>query len=97
VTVHTDDPGAALSAGVGMGVIERVEIANMHRQTVAREGRPLEAVPDQEPEESGVVVVAVGSGNRRLFEGLGARVVVEGGQSMNPSTAEILAAIESLP
>src|SRR5262249_42768730 len=44
-----------------------------------------------------VVAVAAGAGNRRLFESLGATRVVEGGQSMNPATAELLDAIEAVP
>jgi hypothetical protein len=97
VHVHTDDPGAALSTGTAVGVIDRVEIANMHEQTVRREERLLRAVPDP-PEEraSAAVAVVAGSGNRRLFESLGAGRVVEGGQTMNPSTADLLAAIEAV-
>jgi DAK2 domain fusion protein YloV len=91
VHVHTDDPGAALGAGTQVGVIEGVEIANMHRQTEQREERLLEAVADA---VSDVVAVVAGDGNRRLFENLGAARVVEGGQSMNPSAADLVAAIE---
>jgi DAK2 domain fusion protein YloV len=93
VHVHTDDPGAALSLGVAQGVLEGVEIANMHRQTEEREARLLELVPD--PQECEVVAVVAGEGNARIFCSLGATQIVEGGQSMNPSTAEILAAVEA--
>lgn len=97
VHVHTDDPGAALSLATRLGVIEAVEIADMHRQTAERETRLLEAVPDLEagPTECDVVAVVAGAGNIRLYGSLGAARVVEGGQSMNPSTADILAAIEA--
>jgi DAK2 domain fusion protein YloV len=95
IHVHTDDPGKALSLGVAQGTIDRVEIADMHKQTDAREERLLAAVPT--PSRSSVVAVAAGPGNRRLFESLGAARVVEGGQSMNPSTAELVAAIEAAP
>ncbi len=74
-----------------MGVIEEVDIKNMHLQTVEREERLLTTADTA----SGVVAVCAGEGTRRLFESLGA-VCVEGGQSMNPSTAEIAAAIERL-
>jgi DAK2 domain fusion protein YloV len=94
VHVHTDDPGAALSLGTRVGTIDRVEIANMHEQTQQREDRLLQALPDAP--RSGVVAVVVGDGNRRLFEDLGATRVVEGGQTMNPSTADLVAAIESV-
>lgn len=90
VHVHTDDPGAALSLGTAIGTIAGVEIADMHRQTAEREQRLEHA----DPSGTAVVAVVAGAGNRRLFESLGARVV-EGGQTMNPSTKELLAAIEA--
>ena len=103
VHIHTDDPGAVLSLGVAIGTIDGVEIANMHEQTHQREERLLAVVPDPPAERAttGVVAVVAGSGNRRLFEslasGIGPIAIVEGGQTMNPSTADLLAAIESLP
>jgi DAK2 domain fusion protein YloV len=84
--VHTDDPGRALSVGVTHGTIAGVEIANMHAQTVARESRLAERAPCE------AVAVAAGAGNRRLLESLGAWVV-DGGRTMNPSTADLLAAL----
>jgi len=96
VHVHTDDPGRALSLGVARGVVEGVEIANMHAQTQEREARLLHAVPDAEAAASAVVAVASGDGNRALFESGGAHVV-DGGRTMNPSTADLVAAIEAAP
>ena len=93
VHVHTDDPGAALSLGTRAGGIEGVEIADMHRQTEQREERLLAVLPTT---RSGVVAVVAGDGNRRLFERLGAERVVEGGQTMNPSTADLLEAIDGV-
>jgi uncharacterized protein len=95
IHVHTDDPGAALSLGTRAGVIEGIEIADMHRQTEQREERLLAALPGVEA-RTAVVAVVAGDGNRRLFEDLGAGQVVEGGQTMNPSTADLLEAIESV-
>ena len=92
VHVHTDDPGAALSVGARLGALEAIEIANMHRQSDEREERLLHAVPAS-PNRTDAVAIAAGAGNRRLFESLGA-LVVEGGQSMNPSTADIVSALE---
>jgi uncharacterized protein len=92
VHVHTDDPGAALSAGAAQGVLEGVEVANMHRQTEQREERLSHGAENA----TDVVAVVAGAGNRAIFESLGAARVVEGGQSMNPSTAELVAALESL-
>jgi len=101
IHVHTDDPGAALTLGTRVGVIEGIEIANMHEQTRDRETRltvPVEGSLDGLPTlETGVVAVVPGDGNRRLFESLRATRVIEGGQTMNPSTAEIHSAIEATP
>jgi len=94
VHVHTDDPGAALSLGTGVGTIEGVEIADMLRQTEERDERLLAALPGG-ASRSGVVAVVAGDGNRRLFESLGAERVIEGGQTMNPSTADLLAAVDA--
>ena len=86
--VHTDDPGAALRAGTAMGVIERVEIANMHLQSAQREERLSHPGPDDR--RTAVVAVVTGEGNRRLFESMGATGIVDGGETMNPSTEELV-------
>jgi DAK2 domain fusion protein YloV len=97
VHVHTDEPGAALALATGLGTIEGVEIANMHRQTVERERRLESSLAGVPTLETGLVAVVPGEGNRRLFESYGATRVIEGGQTMNPSTAEIVAAVEATP
>jgi hypothetical protein len=91
VHVHTDEPGLALAVGTRLGVIERVEIVNMHEQTVRREERLLRAV--EELPATAVVAVVAGDGNRKLFESFGA-LVIEGGQSMNPSVGELSDALD---
>jgi DAK2 domain fusion protein YloV len=91
--VHTDDPGAALRAGTALGVLERVEIANMHLQTTQREDRLSHGEIDTE-RKTAVVAVVSGEGNRRLFESMGATGIVDGGETMNPSTEELLDAID---
>jgi hypothetical protein len=96
IHVHTDDPGRALTLGVARGVVEGVEIANMHAQTQEREARLLHAVPDTTAAACAVIAVAAGDGNRALFESGGASVV-DGGRTMNPSTADLVAAIEAAP
>jgi DAK2 domain fusion protein YloV len=98
VHVHTDDPGAALTIGTHAGTIDRIEIANMHEQTLEREERLLAVVPDAPAAQSGVVAVVAGDGNRALFESLalGPVTIIEGGQTMNPSTADLLRAVQSL-
>jgi uncharacterized protein len=95
VHVHTDDPGAALTIGTRVGTIDRIEIANMHEQTHEREERLLAAVPAA---TCGIVAVVAGDGNRAEFVNVapGLVTVVEGGQTMNPSTADLLRAVQSL-
>ena len=97
VHVHTDEPGTALALGTQVGTIEGVEIANMHRQTEQREERLTAPTGSLPILETGLVAVVPGAGNRRLFESYGATRIVEGGQTMNPSTADIVAAIEAVP
>jgi DAK2 domain fusion protein YloV len=92
VHVHTDDPGRALTLGVSRGTIGGIEIANMHAQTQQREDRLLHvAAPGHAP--AAIVAVTSGAGNRALFESAGAHVV-DGGDTMNPSTADLVDAIE---
>ena len=95
VHVHTDDPGRALSAGVARGVVGGVEVANMHEQALEREERLLHVVASEGARASLVAVVS-GAGNRALFESGGA-IVVDGGETMNPSTSDLVAALESAP
>jgi DAK2 domain fusion protein YloV len=92
VHLHTDEPGRALALATAAGDVEEIDIKNMHVQTAERTQRLVE----RQTGVTAAVAVCLGAGNRRLFESLGA-VCVEGGETMNPSTAEIAAAIESLP
>jgi DAK2 domain fusion protein YloV len=93
VHVHTDEPGRALQLATGMGVVEAVEVVNMHRQTAEREERLREAA---ELSPTAVAAVSVGDGNRLLFESAGA-TVVDGGETMNPSTEALVRAIAAAP
>jgi DAK2 domain fusion protein YloV len=90
VHVHTDAPGDVLALATRVGVLEEVDIKNMHVQAVEREERLAREVT-----VCGAVAVCAGDGNRKLFESLGA-TCVEGGQSMNPSTADLVGAAERL-
>jgi DAK2 domain fusion protein YloV len=91
VHVHTDDPGRALGLATALGEVEEVDIKNMHVQVAGRTERL-----EREVGVTAVVAVVLGNGNRGLFESLGA-VCVDGGETMNPSTADLLAALESVP
>ena len=95
VHVHTDDPGAAISAATALGAIDEVEINDMHAQTAAREAR-LSAVVAPPELETGLVVVSQGAGNREIFLSEHA-TVVEGGQTTNPTVGDIVDAIEATP
>ena len=88
VHVHTDDPDSAKALFDGVGAIEHEDIADMHEQVAERSAR-LRG-------RTAAVAVASGAGMRALFEGLGA-AVVDGGPTLNPSTNDILSAIEALP
>ncbi|MCB0880798.1 MAG: DegV family EDD domain-containing protein [Thermoleophilia bacterium] len=96
VHVHTDDPGAALTLGTRHGGISGVEISDMRQQTVERVERlshgGVEAVPHRRCD---VVAVVDGAGNEDLVRARGARGIVKGGQTLNPSTEEILEAIDA--
>ncbi len=94
IHVHTNDPGAVLSTAVTHGTINAVEINDMHAQTKARDERLRGRA--QEPAGTAVVAVVVGDGNKEIFRQLGCRAIVDGGQSMNPSAAQLLEAIEEL-
>jgi uncharacterized protein len=105
--IHTDDIGAAVEAAIDIGrprkirvtdLLEEVEEERWVREAGAAAGGG-EDLPEHldQPVPTAVVAVASGDGVRRIFHSLGVRRVVTGGQSMNPSTAELLAAVEDAP
>jgi DAK2 domain fusion protein YloV len=89
VHVHTDTPEAAVALFEGAGQVTNLDVADMRKQMAERAAR-LEAG------RTGVVAVAAGDGLERLFAELGAHVV-PGGETLNPSTYELLAGIHSVP
>ena len=103
VHVHTNDPGKALSEGVKYGQFETVKVENMRIQHanagwVEEQGVEQPTYERAEPEnEYGFVAVAAGDGLRHLFKDLGSDQIVSGGQTMNPSTDDILNAIQATP
>ena len=98
VHVHTNNPGGALSFGVELGEVTDVEVLNMPADRRAKnppeepEAAPDEGIP-AERKASGMVAVSLGDGFSHIFRDLGVDVVVEGGQTMNPSIDDILQAI----
>ncbi|MBN2303546.1 MAG: DAK2 domain-containing protein [Anaerolineae bacterium] len=111
VHVHVHDPGRPLSYGVSLGTISDIVVENMQEQFheyvqersekshVAASHAPLPELnmPDLEEDDIGVVSVASGEGIARVFRQLGATELVMGGQTNNPSTQEILDAIQRVP
>jgi DAK2 domain fusion protein YloV len=99
VHVHSPEPGTPISYGASVGSISRVIVENMQEQyqdfILSKAQRP--SAPAEPLSGIGTVVVAPGQGLMTVFESLGATVVVAGGQTMNPSTEELLQAIESTP
>ena len=102
VHVHTDQPNKALEEGLKFGPLLTVKIENMREQHTAKviEGTadaPKERVIVPAEKKFGFVAVAAGEGLKSLFTDLGADVVVQGGQTMNPSTDDILHAVDAVP
>ena len=102
VHVHLLRPGDALNYAVGFGALAQIEITNMdlQREALHRAAQATTGAPDlhEEPVAAiGVVAVAPGPGFEAIFRSLNVDAVVGGGQTMNPSTEDLLAAIERLP
>ncbi|MGC1185092.1 MAG: DAK2 domain-containing protein, partial [Candidatus Dormiibacterota bacterium] len=95
VHLHTKQPWVLLAKAAQLGQIERLKVEDMTAQHAQAKQRAQGSGPDVELQPLGVVVVAQGEGFRELFLGLGAAAVVEGGQSRNPSTEQILQGIEA--
>jgi len=106
VHVHVDDPGVPISYGVGRGTLLDVVVENMHEQyqefvrARAAAGPPSVPIPvenqEVKPGQIAVIAVAPGEGIAGVFESLGVARVIFGGQTMNPSTEEIIAAMETV-
>ena len=95
VHVHTADPGEALSLGVRLGTLHKVKVDNMQEQHEALVQGRAPAQKTAPPAALGVVAVAPGPGLAEVFTSMGA-AVVPGGQTMNPSAQEIIAAADTL-
>ena len=94
IHVHTDRPDRVLAHMLEMGQIFKVFIHNMDMEAAERTEKIAEDKASEPLKELGVVAVAVGAGARDMFVAMGVDEVVEGGQTMNPSTADLLKACE---
>lgn len=103
VHVHTNDPGLAIQRALKYGVLSNMKIDNMrleHQEKIMKEQQMKEQEQKKEPEmphkEVGFIAVSVGEGMSEIFKGLGADYIIEGGQTMNPSTEDMLNAIDKV-
>lgn len=103
IHVHTNDPGTAIQEGIKFGQLTSIKIDNMRIQHQAKVNEAAQIKADEQyvpvdPQNSyGFVAVCAGSGLAALFHDLGVDNVVSGGQTMNPSTQDILRAIMATP
>jgi hypothetical protein len=111
VHVHLDKPGRALDYGIGQGHVTDVVVENMQLQyeefKASSEAAKQEATPSppadegmalpEKPNDIAIVAVVSGQGLERIVRSLGADAIVPGGQTMNPSTQDLLEAIEDVP
>ena len=97
VHVHTDNPGLALQKALEIGALHNMKIENMREQhSSIFTGEEKKEAKAEEPKAAlGVVSIAAGSGIAEIMTSLGATEVIEGGQTMNPSTEDILEAIKA--
>ena len=102
IHVHTNDPGLAIQKALTYGQLSRMKIDNMreeHQEKLIKEAEKLaaeqKAAAPKEPRKSvGFIAVSIGSGMNEIFKELGVDYIIEGGQTMNPSTEDMLTAID---
>ncbi len=104
VHVHTNDPGLAIQKALTYGSLSRMKIDNMreeHQEKVIREAEKQAAEQKTAPKKEagprkpfGFIAVSIGEGMSEIFQGIGADYLIEGGQTMNPSTEDMLNAID---
>ena len=108
IHVHTNDPGLALQKALTFGSLTKIKIDNMreeHEEKLIKEAAKLaeeeakkaaEAKKAEPRKEMGFISVSIGEGVGEIFKGLGVDYLIEGGQTMNPSTEDMLNAIDNV-
>lgn len=101
VHIHTNEPGTVINYAMQLGELSKIKIDNMreqHRSIIDEESSEAveEVKADIVEKEYGIVTVAAGDGITGIFKDLGVDVIIEGGQTMNPSTQDILEAVNSI-
>lgn len=104
VHIHTENPGDILQYALGLGYLDQIKIDNMALQTEALAAQRHQAPVSGNSGEIisvegniGIVAVAAGAGLAAALESMGANLIVQGGQTMNPSTEELLDAVSKIP
>ncbi len=104
--VHTNDPGLAIQKALTHGSLSKIKIDNMreeHQEKLIKDAEKLAAQQKAEEEKAkadeprkdmGFISVSIGEGMNEIFKGLGVDYIIEGGQTMNPSTEDMLSAID---
>ena len=104
IHVHTNDPGLAIQRALTYGQLSRMKIDNMreeHQERLIKDAEKLaaqqaEAKKAEPRKEVGFIAVSIGEGMNEIFHELGADYIIEGGQTMNPSTEDMLNAIDQV-
>lgn len=94
VHVHTNDPGLAIQKALTYGSLSRMKIDNMREEHQERLIKESEKKADEPRKPYGFIAVSIGEGLGEIFKGIGADYLIEGGQTMNPSTEDVLNAID---
>nr|WP_235712864.1 DAK2 domain-containing protein [Latilactobacillus sakei] len=96
VHVHTEHPGTVMAYGQHFGSLMKIKVDNMRLQHDTIVENDQQAAPVQaEPVDTGIIAISAGAGVAELFRSLGATYILSGGQTMNPSTQDILDAIQA--
>ncbi|MGT2926513.1 DAK2 domain-containing protein [Streptococcus cuniculipharyngis] len=96
VHVHTEDPGLVMQEGLKYGSLVKVKVDNMREQHEAQLEKEAVAAQPQELKDYGLIAVVAGQGLAEIFKSQGVDYVISGGQTMNPSTEDIVKAIEAV-
>ncbi|KJJ42869.1 hypothetical protein UM89_03685 [Bacillus subtilis] len=99
VHIHAEEPGNVLNYAQHYGELIKIKIENMreqHTSIISQESKPADNEKPPAKQPYGIVTVAMGEGISDLFKSIGASVVIEGGQTMNPSTEDIVEAVKSV-
>ncbi|MBO1005243.1 DAK2 domain-containing protein [Pseudogracilibacillus auburnensis] len=94
IHIHTEYPGKVMTIAQQYGQLTKIDIENMRKQYASIIDESLEGKGQEVEKEYGIIAVAFGSGLKEMFESIGATTIIEGGQTMNPSTEDLLTAIE---